>query len=501
MSPVREVQRRHIAIDLGASSGRVLEVGVGGRTLEAREVHRFAHAPRRESIARVPTWCWEFGAIWEGVLTGLSAAARGGPVDSIGVDSWAVDYGLVDEAGGLVLPLRAYRDPRTTETFRELRASIGDWNLYQRTGVQFQPFNTLYQLAADGRDPARPLERATRILMIPDLIANRLCGSTVGERTNASTSQLLDVHDGRWITEFASAAGIPGWLLPELVEAGNPRPLGALTDEVAARTGLPRTTPVLAVATHDTASAVIAAPIDPRTDAYVSSGTWSLVGLELPHAVVSQEAMRANLTNERGGFGTFRFLKNVTGLWLLQECAREFAAAGNPRSWADLERMAADEPPSLNLFDTEDPSLLEPGGMPGRILALFQSRGLPAPEGEAALIRCVLESLARSTAGAVRRAAELGGRRLERIVVVGGGAGNALLNQLIADAAGMPVAVGPIECTAIGNGLMQFAALEGISAAGPLREMVRRLHPCCTFEPRPGRERAAHPGDLDSDSI
>jgi rhamnulokinase len=465
--------RRHVAIDLGASSGRVIVVGIDGGAIDVREVHRFANAPVAARHAGAVTLCWRFESIWDGVVEGLRKAAASGAVDSIGVDGWAVDYALLDEDGEPVRPVAAYRDPRTQEPFARLRAELGDEAIYAATGIAFQPFNTLYQLAADAVDPMRPFERAQRFLLLPDYLASRLCGSSVAERTNASTTQLLDARTLEWNRTLVRAAGVPERLLPPVVDAGAREPLGTLLPEVADETGLDPSTPVVATATHDTASAVLAAPIDPAHDLYVSSGTWSLVGAELSAPVATEDARAANLTNELGAFRSVRFLRNVAGMWLVQQLAEAFAREGRARSWDELAAMAASAEPLASVVDPDDPALFAPGDMPAHLRALCAARGERVPADDAALLRCAFDSVALATGRAARRVAALGGVAARRIVVVGGGAANALLDQLVADASARPVATGPVEATAIGNALVQHAALEGVATAAPLRDLVR----------------------------
>ena len=475
--------RRHIAIDLGASSGRVMEVLIGDATLAVRELARFANAPVRAHHAGSVTLCWPFERIWEGVLDGLRAAAADGPVDSIGIDSWAVDYALVDDEGELVRPIAAYRDPRTQEPFARLRAELGDERIYAATGIAFQPFNTIYQLAADAADPMRPLERAQRMLMLPDFLAMRLCGAHAVERTNASSTQLLDASTRRWNAALVRATGAPMRIMPELRDAAQGEPLGTLLEDIADETGLSPETPVLAVGTHDTASAVLAAPIDPRRDLYVSSGTWSLVGAELSKPVLTTAAREGNFTNELGVFGSVRFLRNVAGMWLVQQLEASFAAAGRARSWAELAALAEASEPLRSVVDPDEPSLFAPGNMAGHLAALCRVRGEPVPETDAQLVRCALDSVALATARAARGIADAARLEPSRLVIVGGGAANALLNQLVADASALPVETGPAECTAIGNALAQHAALEGISDARPLRELARASSAARRFEP------------------
>jgi rhamnulokinase len=473
--------RRHIAIDLGASSGRVVEVVVSSAAIETRVLHRFANAPVAAARAGNLKLCWPFERMFEEILEGLRRAAEGGAVDSIGVDSWAVDYALLDEDGELVRPIAAYRDARTQEPFARLRAQLGDETIYRATGIAFQPFNTLYQLAADAGDSIRPLERAQRMLMLPDYIAYRLCGTMLCERTNASSTQMIDAKTGEWSERLAREAGVPPRILPEIVEAGTR--LGEISAEIADETGLDPATPVIATATHDTASAVVAAPIDPAHDIYVSSGTWSLVGVELRAPVTSDAARRANITNELGAFGTVRFLKNVAGLWLVQQLEAAFEAEGRKRSWAELAALASSAEPLRSVVNPNDPALFEPGDMPARIRAACAARGEPEPRDDGELVRCALDSVALATAHAAREIATIAGLDARRIVVVGGGAANELLDQLIADASGLVVETGPTECTAIGNALVQYAALEELASAAPLRAIVRSSFASRRFEP------------------
>ncbi len=470
---------RHVAIDLGASSGRVIEVVVeSDRVSAVRELHRFANGPVESKRGQAAGWTWPIESIWDGALEGLRAAAReGDPIASIGIDSWAVDYGLVDEHGELVAPVSAYRDPRTQAPMARLRAALGDDAIYAQTGVAFQPFNTLYQLAADAADPSRPLDRATRMLMVPDLLAHRLCGSLVCERTNAGTTQCYDTEAdhgrGAWVESFAEAAGVRRGVLPEVVPAGTR--LGTLRPSIAEATGLDRSTPVLATASHDTASAVAAAPIEEAGDVYVSSGTWSLVGVEVDRPIRTAAARRAGLTNEPGAHGATRLLRNVAGLWILQECRRAFESAGRRWTWAALAEAAAGEPAFRSVIDPDDARFAAPGlDMPERVRAWCGEHGEPLPDTDQAITRTILDGLALATAEAARRVTSVAGMDLRRLAIVGGGAANIMLARLIAEAAGVPVVLGPTEATAIGNALVQHVALEGATGRDAARA-VRRL--------------------------
>ena len=474
---------RVIAIDLGASSGRV--IGVDFRDGEARidSLHRFPNAPVRREVGGSPRWCWDLDAIMQGVTEGLAVVARSGPVDSIGIDSWAVDYGLVDEHGRLVAPVTAYRDERHHAAYERLRRELGEEAIYAATGIQFLPFNSIYQLATDALDPARPLDRASRMLMIPDLVAHRLCGSMTGERTNAGSTQCFDPRTDDWVDSILESAGVPRSIMPPVVEGGRAAPLGTLDPEIASKVGLPADLPILATATHDTAAAVAGAPLQGEGDVFISSGTWALVGLELPLPIRDERARAINATNEPGVFGTTRFLRNVAGLWLLQECRRAWAEDGRDLDWTELEGMAEQASPFACVFDPDDPSLAAPGGMPERIRDVMERAGEPVAVDEGAMVRAILDSVALKTAMSIEELAGVAGRAPERVVVVGGGAANGLLNRLVADCTGLPVVTGSTESTALGNAAVQVATLRGL---GDRRAMGGLL---------PGADPVAEPRD------
>ena len=465
-------EERVIAVDLGASSGRVIGVQVRDGVVDIDSLHRFSNGPGLREIGGGSRWCWDFEGILEGVIEGITMVASKGRVDSIAVDSWAVDYGLVDDRGGLVAPVTAYRDERHRPAFERLRREIGDETIYGRTGIQFLPFNTLYQLATDAGEPDRPLERADRMLMIPDLIANRLCGSVCGERTNAGSTQCFDVDRDEWAEDLLARAGIPARIMPPVVAGESAEPLGGLLGSVARRVGLPPGTPVRATAGHDTAAAVAAAPLRGAGDVFISSGTWSLVGFELESPVRTASAMRINATNEPGVFGTTRFLRNVSGLWLLQECRRAWAGAGRDHDWDTLAAMAAAAEPFRTVFDPDDPSLAAPGDMPERIARVVADAGEPSPVDDASMARAILDSVALKTARTIEELGSVAGCDPERIVVVGGGGANLLLDRLISSCTGLPLVTGSTEATALGNAAVQIAAIRGLGNRDSLTDLL-----------------------------
>jgi rhamnulokinase len=475
----------HAAVDLGAASGRVVLARVGPATLDVVEAHRFPNVP----VALPGGLHWDALRLYRDVLDGLAAAARqGGRITSVGVDSWGVDYGLLDRSGGLLGNPYHYRDGRTAGVVERVHARLPPADLYQATGAQFLPFNTLYQLAADAA--AGRLEAAATVLLIPDLIGYWLTGSVGAEVTNASTTGMLDVRARRWSPLALAAAGVRPGLLPALRRPGEV--LGRLRPEVAAETGLEPPAVVTAVGSHDTASAVVGVPAEGERFAYISCGTWSLVGVELERPVLSEESRAANFTNEVGVDGRIRYLRNVMGLWLLQESLRVWARAGLPADLPSLLEAAAALPPGGPVIDPDDPAFLPPGDMPARIAAACRERGQPEPAGQAGLVRCILDSLAAAYARTLREAERLSGREVEVVHLVGGGARNALLCQLTADACGLPVLAGPVEATALGNLLVQARA-HGSIRGDPeaLRALLRATQEIRRHQPATSRKGAA----------
>jgi len=466
------------AVDLGASSGRVIVGRVGPDDLALTEVHRFPNEP-----VRLPDGLhWDILRLYREVLTGLrSAAQRGGPLGTVGVDSWGVDFGLLDQAGSLIVDPFHYRDGRGGRAVEAVHAIAPPDELYARTGLQFLPFNTIYQLAA--ARGTTMLEAARSMLQIPDLIGCWLSGERANEVTNASTTGLFDVHRRAWDTELIARLDLPATIFGPLASPGDA--VGPLRDEVLAETGLPGETRLVLVGSHDTASAVVGVPAADDAFAYIACGTWGLVGVELERPILTEESRLANFTNELGVDGRIRYLRNVMGLWLLQETIRVWELDGPPVDLAGLLAAARDLPPGGPVVDPSDPTLLAPDDMPAAIAAACRALDRPVPQMRPALVRCILDSLAVAFGRAVSDAARLSGRAVEVVHVVGGGARNALLCQLTADACEVPVLAGPVEATALGNVLIQARAAGWIGGdLETLRAITRATQEVVRYEPR-----------------
>lgn len=474
--------KHYLAIDLGASSGRVMDAQFDGKTIALEEVHRFANrVVHVHDGSEQGRYHWDFLRLWDEILAGLrQSASQVGEVASIGFDTWGVDYGLVGKSGRLVHQPTAYRDPAKNDIYQDVRKTLTDQKIYERTGIQFMPINTLYQLAVDAQDPDRPLERAESLLMVPDLLAYWLTGAKANEHTFASTSQCYDAAAGRWAEDLLKAIGVPMSIFERIVQPGDREPLGTINKVVAEATGLARGTRLSAIGSHDTASAVVAVPMaDPTTCAYISSGTWSLVGLELNAPVRTPEALEANFTNEAGVCGTTRFLKNCAGLWLIQECRRVWGEQGKDFSFAELASMAGSAPALVSLFDPDDPRFATPGDMPARIRQACLENGEPEPANEAALVRAILDSLALRYDQLIRTAAQIAGRDIQTLHIVGGGSANTVLNQITADATGLEVIAGPGEATALGNAAVQAMACGDLGSLSEARAVI-----AASFTPR-----------------
>jgi rhamnulokinase len=466
-----------LAVDLGAQSGRVSLGRFDGRRLSAVEVHRFANVPVRVH----ETLYWDVLRLYDGVLSGVAAAtADTTEIASVGVDSWGVDFGLLDRAGRLVQNPVHYRDGRTEGAMERAFARVPARELYERTGIQLMPINTVFQLSAmaAAHDPA--LAAAERLLLIPDLLHYWLSGFAACEWTNATTSQCLDPRAQAWAVDLLDRLEIPTHVFPDVIPPASV--LGPVRPEVAERTRLGGAI-VVAPATHDTGSAVAAVPFLRPDAAYVSAGTWSLVGLEVAEPTIDDRSFAANLTNEGGVGERFRLLRNVTGLWLLHECRRTWAREGNDWTFDELVVMADAAAPLRALVDPDDPSFAAPDGMPARIQAYCTRTGQEPPETPGEIARCVLESIALAHARALARLGDITGAPPPEVHVVGGGARNRLLCQSTADATGLPVLAGPEEATVIGNLVVQALALGELASLDEARSVVRASFPLTLYEP------------------
>ena len=458
------------------------------RGLRLLEVHRFHYHPRRLG----GHLRWDAGGLVEGIRTGLArarnaAADLGAPLVSVGVDSWAVDYGLVDADGSLVEEPICYRDERTDSAMEQVFGVMPRAEIYARTGIQFQQFNTLYQLWAHVRGglPAR----AAHLLLIPDFCHHALCGSLVSERTNASTTQLLDARTGRWDDEVFSRLGLPRHLMPEVVDAGTT--IGTLRPALCHELGIAPLS-VVAPGTHDTASAVAGTPLEVGW-AYISSGTWSLVGVERAAPLLSNEAAQADLTNEAGVFGRVRLLTNVMGLWLLESCRREWAAEGRGEDLPALLEAVGEVRESAGVIFPDDHRFFAPDSMVRAIRSKLVETGQADTTDPVRLTKVILDSLALRYAAVVTTIERLTGQYIPGIHIVGGGSLNGYLNLATAEASGRPVLAGPAEATAIGNLLVQGISARTVGSLEDGRRLVALAHPPVRFEPRhPERwERAA----------
>ncbi len=473
----------YIAVDLGAGSGRVFLAGVSGEHLLLEEARRFRYAPSR----RAGHLRWDLNFIFEEIKTGLRAAGErarelGRPVKSVGVDSWAVDYGIVDCDGRLLEDPVCYRDERTLGIVDEVCSIVPREEIYARTGIQILALNTLYQLGAHAGEGIPP--SAARLLLIPDLVGYLLTGNQVAEYTNATTTQLVAARTGRWDLELAERLAIPTLLFPEIVPAGTD--LGPLRAQLADELRLDGVH-VVATASHDTASAVLGTPLE-RGWAFISSGTWSLVGVERSEALLGPEAARHNFTNEGGAYGTFRFLKNVMGLWILERCRDEWEASGRD---VDYERLLADAATAdgdVPFVFPDDPRFLNPASMLAALAQQLAERGERVPDDMPGIVRMILDSLAYRYASVVRGIEAVSGEPVRGLHVVGGGSRNRYLNQATATATNRPVLAGPVEATVIGNVLAQAIAAGRFATLADARAFVARTVSLERVEPRPSAE-------------
>ena len=458
-----------LAIDIGAESGRVMAVHFDGSGLQLEEVHRFPN----HALTVNGTLQWDILGLWREVQAGIvrSKAQSADPPASLALDTWGVDFGLLDRNGDLIGNPVCYRDGRTEGMMEAVFARVPQAEVFAQTGIQFIAINTLYQMMSLVESGSPHLQIAARFLTVPDLLNFWLSGAQVCEFSNATTTQMLNPFTRTWADGMLDELGIPPNLFPEVVQPGT-------------RLGTFEGIPVIAPACHDTGSAVAGVPAQTRNFAYISSGTWSLVGLEVPQPVVNQAALAVNATNEGGVYGSFRLLKNVMGLWLLQQCRSTWETAGRAYSYPQLVSLAESAGPLRSFVNPNDDRFLPPGDHPAHIQDFCAQSGQPRPHSDAAIARCVFDSLALAYRDVLFELRTLTGRTIEAIHVVGGGSRNRLLNQLTADAASIPVLAGPGEATVIGNALVQLISLGELANLDEGRQLVTEIADLERFEPR-----------------
>ncbi|MEO6062414.1 MAG: rhamnulokinase family protein [Thermoflexales bacterium] len=466
----------YVAMDLGAESGRAVVGAFDGARLALRIVHRFPNRPVRVA----GHLHWDALRLFDEIRNGLDLAAREyGEIASVGVDTWGVDYGLLDRTGALIGNPFHYRDHRTDEMMAQVFARIPRQDIFARTGIQFMKLNTLYQLAAAANTPA--LEAAQRLLMMPDLFNYWLSGEIAGEFTIATTTQFYDPRHRVWATDLLDGLGIPARILPPVIQPATR--VGGLLAGHAEHPGL-RRTQVIAPACHDTGSAIAAIPARSARFAYISSGTWSLLGAVVAEPVLTEAAYRFDFTNEGGVDGSFRLLKNITGLWLIQECRRAWMREGAELSYDTLVGLAAQARPFLASIDPDDPVFSAPDDMPRAIQDYCAASGQAIPEDRGAIVRVALESLALKYRATLDKLEAILGYRVEAIHVVGGGSQNRMLCQFSADACARPVFAGPVEATAIGNLMAQAIGNGDCASWAQARQIVQATFSPILYEPR-----------------
>jgi len=475
---------RLLAFDLGASNGRAMIGRFDGERLRLSEVHRFPNGPVRlpDDTGTGHRLHWDVLRLWSEVTRSLALAVQehGAGLAGVGLDTWGVDFGLLDRDGALISNPYHHRDSRTDGMLEEAFRRVPRAVIFEQTGIQFMQLNSLYQLLAlvVGHSPA--LDVADIFLTVPDLFNYWLSGRQVCEFSIATTTQCYDPRQRDWARPLLERLGIPTHIFPEVVPPGTI--LGELSPSVATEVGVDGL-PVIAPACHDTACAVAAVPAEGSDFAYISSGTWSLMGTELEAPAIDEKALAYGFTNEGGVGGRFRFLKNITGLWLVQECRRTWAGEGEAFSYDELTRMAARADPLQCFVDPNRGEFLKPGDMPARIRAFCRATGQQVPESKGAVVRCALESLALKYRWVLERLEDVLGRRLEPVHIVGGGTQNGLLNQFAANATDHTVVTGPVEATALGNLIVQMMALGHVGSLAQGRDLVRRSFRLVTYEP------------------
>jgi rhamnulokinase len=451
-----------IAVDLGAESGRVMDICFDGQRLTQTEVRRFNNTP----VCVRNTLYWDILRLWHEIQTGIDQVQA----SSIGIDTWGVDFGLLDRDGLLLGNPVHYRDARTNGLMDWVFERVPRATLFERTGIQFMQLNTLYQMASLVKNNSPLLANAQTYLSVPDLLTYWLSGELGCEFTHATTTQMVNPRMGQWDTETMKALGIPAHIFPEIIPPGS-------------RLGTYKGMQVIVPTTHDTASAVVAVPTRTENFAYLSSGTWSLLGLEVPQPIINEAVAAANVTNEGGYQNTFRFLQNVVGLWIIQQCRVTWAAAGTEYSYDQITTQAAEAEPFRSLIDPDAPDFLTPGDMPARIRAFCRKTNQPEPETVGQITRTVFESLALKYRITLDTLVTLANKPIDRLHIIGGGGRNKLLCQMTADATGRDVVVGPYEATALGNAIVQFITLGEIENLAQAREILSYTQEQIQYKP------------------
>lgn len=469
----------YIAVDLGAESGRVMLGTIAAGQLDLEEMHRFANGP----VEQQGSLRWDFDRLLGEIKTGIGVAARkaDGTVLGIGVDTWGVDFGLIGADGGLIEAPYHYRDSRTNGMMDVAFESMPKRDVYQNTGIQFMQLNSLYQLLAMRRANSSALAKAEKLLFMADLFSYFLCGQVFGEYTLASTSQMMDMTTGQWSAPIFEKLGLPLDIMPPIVMPG--AVVGELTDAMAQEIGCAKIS-VIAVGSHDTASAVLGVPGSGSNWAYLSSGTWSLMGVELPGAIVNDKSFGYEFTNEGGVDNTIRLLKNIMGLWLVQECKRQWQREGQDLSYGQLTEMASQAQPFFGHVECDSSDFLAPGDMPARINKHLGETGQQPTDDKGQMVRLVLESLALKYRSTLKAIEDVTGQTIDVLHIVGGGIQNELLCQFAANAIGRKVVTGPIEATASGNILMQARATGQIQSIAEARQIVRNSFDLKEFQPQ-----------------
>ncbi len=471
--------RKYIAVDLGAESGRVMLGEVSADKLALEQIHRFGNGPIEEN----GSLHWDFKRLLSEIKTGIGKATKqaGGKIAGIAVDSWGVDFGLLDANGTLIENPYNYRDSRTNGMMEKAFEMMSKREIYENTGVQFMQLNTIYQFLAMRLANSAVLAKAKKLIFAADLFAYYLCGKAYGEYSLASTSQLMDMKTGKWSKKIFKALSLPIDIMPEVVQPGTV--VGKLTKEIAKEIGCEQI-PVIAVGSHDTASAVAAVPGGNNNWAYLSCGTWSLMGVEIPKPLINDKTFEYEFTNEGGVEKTIRLLKNIIGLWLVQECKRQWEKEGVNLSYTDITKMAAKGKPFVVNIPPDYDGFLSPGDMPKRINEYLAKRGQKKIDDKGQMIRAILESLAFKYRWAFEKLEDITGRKLDCLHIVGGGSQNELLCQFTANALGKKVITGPIEATASGNILMQAKAVGQLKSLAEIRNVVRNSFDVKEYQPQ-----------------